>query len=234
MRTVVITGANRGIGLGLCIHYLTQGWQVKALCRTPMAAKELAQIERLGCHNQLQQISVDLLDMDSTEQMIKQLKTQCGHIDLLINNAGIGLNQVFGQWTMEGFQQNYMLHTVVPALLIQGLFGQLAEQAKIVQLTSGLASIANTKGTGLSAHFEPYALSKTAVNALSKRLAEKFRDSQLTFCALSPGWVRTQMGGQDAPDSVAEAVLKLSQVIERIGPADSGTYLDENGHVMPW
>ncbi|WP_096086313.1 SDR family NAD(P)-dependent oxidoreductase [Agaribacterium haliotis] len=224
-KCVLITGANRGLGLGFCQHYLALGWRVYACCREPQLLEE-----RLQNHSKLLAVSLDLSCNSSIEQCVNLILSSSSQFDLLINNAGISCNADFGQWCAEDFEQSFRINAIAPALLVQGLRETLKPAAKIVQLSSGLASASNALSQKASDAFASYAMSKAALNMLSAKLAANLPEQ--VVLSMSPGWVRTQMGGADAPESVQELVPKFCSSIERLSAEHSGGFFDENGEVI--
>lgn len=234
MKTVVITGANRGIGLGFCHHYLIAGWQVIAISRTKPELKESKSFTKTHI-SKLIHIETDLNNEDSINAVINKLSVleikDLG-IDLILNNAGIAEHQHFGQWSQAAFINSFTINAIAPALLIQTLSPLLANKAKVIQLTSGLASF--DLNISPLAEFDSYSMSKVAVNMLSKRLSTKLSNKEILVCSISPGWVKTQMGGKEAPASVEQAVIDITNTIENLTISQSGSFFDELGNVLPW
>lgn len=231
MKTVVITGANRGIGLGFTASYLKEGWCVIALTRNGLNAEFIDTLNDEKKRNLLQ-VNVELESETSIQNAAKKIVGLCKHIDLFINNAGVSLDQSFGAWTQEAFIKSYQVNAVAPALLIQALEYHFNENSKIIQLTSGLASI-DTAINPLGP-FDAYGMSKAALNMLTRRVAKKFESQKITVCALSPGWVSTDMGGDEAPVTVDQAIPLLTHTIEQLSVTQSGGFFDEQGKEIPW
>ena len=226
-KSIVITGANRGIGLGLCKHYLQAGHSVIAACRAPLSSSSLTQnTDRLTC------LTLDITDGKSIEEFTQAIKTLGIKIDLLINNAGVTQHQSFGEWNQASLLDSFNVNTIGPALLIQSLDEQLANHGKIIQLSSGLASIANTKDSQDT--LTPYSMSKTALNMLTKRLASLYTSRNITVASVSPGWVQTDMGGPEAPDTIEEAIIKLTHTIETLTLKETGQFFDEQCQPIRW
>ncbi|WP_077339069.1 SDR family NAD(P)-dependent oxidoreductase [Pseudocolwellia agarivorans] len=228
MKTVVITGANRGIGLGFLNYYLSNGWQVIALSRSAIDQSTLNRNIDECFHN----LTVNLLDESSINNTAKSINNLCNGIDLLINNAGVAEHEVFGEWSQAALTTNFQVNSVAPALLTQALSPQLNQHSKVIQLSSGLASIKNNLSP--LEGFDSYCMSKAAVNILSRRLAFKLADKKIIVNAISPGWVKTDMGGPEAPATITEAVNTLTQTIEMLSMENSGKFLDENGKKIDW
>jgi NAD(P)-dependent dehydrogenase (short-subunit alcohol dehydrogenase family) len=153
-------------------------------------------------------------------------------IDCLINNAGISLEEDFGSWTSQGFEANFQANTLGPALVSQAMTSLMGEGAKIVNMSSGMASI--ELNLNPQAGLDAYAVSKAGLNFVTRRLAEKLKERAIAVVAVSPGWVRTEMGGADATASVEEAVQCLVQTIDTVTIEQTGAFLAETGEPLPW
>ena len=124
------------------------------------------------------------------------------------------------------------MNAVAPALLVQALSSLLAKKAKIIQLSSGLASF--HENIAPLENFDSYSMGKVALNMLTKRLSAKLESREISVCSISPGWVKTDMGGENAPVSVNDAVKGITATIEKLTIKQSGDFLDEHGNVIPW
>lgn len=231
MKTVVITGANRGIGLGFCLHYLEAGWQVIALSRVKPDINETKYITNEDIPY-FHHIEVNLNDEASINSVLEKISDVIHCIDLIINNAGVAEHESFGQWSQAAFLKSFSINAVAPALLVQTLSSLLTKKAKVIQLTSGLASFHHNIQP--LAEFDSYSMSKVAVNMLSKRLSAKLVDREIGVFSISPGWVRTEMGGEEATTSVSQAVQYISTTIESLSISQSGGFFDEHGKVLSW
>ena len=227
-QTVLITGANRGLGLGLSRHYLARGRHVLAACRDP----EKFPAQAAGASGSLRVLPLDLEDPAFASWLADQVREDGRSLDLVINNAAICKEEALGQWTGSAFTASFVVNAVGPALLVQAIREALTDGAKIIQLSSGLGSIAHIPRS--PDVYTSYAMSKAALNMLTARLAVELADRNIVVCAMNPGWVRTDMGGPDAPETVDSAVEKLTSTIERLGPADSGKVLSAEGIPLAW
>lgn len=230
MATVLITGGNRGIGLELVRRYLKEGWTVHACCRKPEAAKALQNLAR--SETRLQIHALDLLDAASIRRLPEALNG--APIDLLINNAGVSGpadQQLFGRMDYEAWLEMLQVNTFGPMKVMEALLDNLlaGSQKHVVSMTSGLASIANQEGYMLA-----YSSSKTALNAVMKSLSVALKDKGLRVNLLSPGWVRTEMGGTEAPISAEQSASQLYDNIAALGKDDSGLYIGLEGNLLPW
>ena len=224
---VLITGASRGIGLALCRYYLERGYPVLAACRQPEA---LAAV--LGEYKNVRIEALDIADENSIQHFAECVESLQLQIDLLINNAGVTIDQTFGKWTQQAFLHSMNVNAVGPALLVQALQGSLNAGAKVIQLSSGLGSIG---GVGEQADpFCAYAMSKAAINMLTAKLAVIVKERAICVAAFSPGWVQTDMGGPDAPETVDELVVKLCPSIDALTLAHSGGFYEADGKKINW
>jgi NAD(P)-dependent dehydrogenase (short-subunit alcohol dehydrogenase family) len=230
--TMLVTGANRGIGLELARQYGEAGWRVLACCREPARAADLREIvdahdERVIPH------ALDVADSRSRSALAKKLDGE--PIDVLIHNAGIyGPNGVgLGHNTDEkAWIEVLRVNTIAPLKLTELLVDNVAASGRrvIAVMSSGMASIAdNTSG---SAYL--YRSSKTALNAVARSLSIDLAPRKITVVALCPGWVQTDMGGSKAPLPVGRSVGGLRRVLDELKPADSGSFIRYNGERVPW
>lgn len=232
MPTIMITGANRGIGLELVRQYAADGWNVLACCRSPENARELNQLAAAAEGK----ISVHLLDV-TNEQQRKALAAQFKGkpIDILFNSAGVS-----GSWNMQGFGQCQtdewleVLHinVVTPMLMMQDFAANVAlsERKIIANMSSKMGSVTdNTSGGSYL-----YRSSKAALNMVNKSAAHDLARKGIAVVALHPGWVRTDMGGPNGELSVEESVTALKRNLANVTLADSGRLLDIDGSTIPW
>jgi NAD(P)-dependent dehydrogenase (short-subunit alcohol dehydrogenase family) len=222
--TVLVTGANRGIGLELARQYSAAGWQVIGTARKPAQAGELA---ALG----VRIVQLDVTDAASVARMAEEIGTQ--PIDILINNAGIlPVMRSLGDIAFDTFTRIIDVNTVGPARVTQALIDNLqrGQVRKIVNMTSGLGSIGNNRSGG----FYGYRESKAGLNMFTKTLAAEFGPDGFICIVMDPGWVKTDMGGPNAPTRVEDSVAGIRQVVEGLTPADNGTYWTFEGEPTPW
>lgn len=230
MRTIFITGSNRGIGLGLAQSYLQAGNKVIAAARNPEGARDLWELER-DYGNRLQVVTCDVSDEKSIESLKGQLNGVQA-IDVLINNAGVYLdgNKGLSELTSEIVQKSFQVNVTGPLLVTRVLLPllQKAKQPVVGNVSSMMGSITDNKSGGSYA----YRMSKTALNMFTKCLAQE--DKRLIAVTLHPGWVQTQMGGPNALITVEESVSGLFKLLESLKPQDSGKFYDFRGQEKPW
>jgi NAD(P)-dependent dehydrogenase (short-subunit alcohol dehydrogenase family) len=223
-RTVLITGANRGIGLEFARQYSKAGWTVISTARDPETAAELNQLAA-------KVVQLDVTDAASVERLAQDLAGTA--IDLLINNAGIQpLMWTLAELDFDAYEQALAVNTIGPVRVTHALLPQLraGELRRIVNITTNLSSIADNKDGG----FYGYRESKTALNMFTRSLAAELGPEGFICIVLHPGWVKTDMGGPQAPSQVDESVRAMRGVIDRLAPADNGTFQTYAGEQMAW
>ena len=226
---VFITGANRGIGLELARHALTLGHTVHAGVRSPEQAKELSMLKTSNpklCH-------VHTLDVRDGAQ-ITRVCAALAHesLDLLINNAGVLLQSDadFTDLSEAAVLDSFNINCMGAIRVTQGLIPALerSRNPKIVQITSKMGSIEDNTSGGAYA----YRISKAALNMFHKCLSIEY--PKVTCLALHPGWVKTEMGGKEAPIEPSDSALGLWRVIDGAGAEMSGGFFDFRGQEIPW
>jgi NAD(P)-dependent dehydrogenase (short-subunit alcohol dehydrogenase family) len=218
MPTVLITGANRGIGLEFARQYSADGWDVVATVRESSPGLDAlgVRVERL-----------DMRDLDAVAGFGERLDS----LDLLVANAG-----TYGPKSPENGQEGeewldtFAVNTVAPYLLAQSVLPLIARsEGKLIAISTRMGSIEDNNSGGYIA----YRSSKSALNMAWRSLAIDNRDG--TTCAvLHPGWVQTRMGGRSAPLSPEDSVSGMRKVIDDLTPADSGGFFSHDGSEIPW
>jgi NAD(P)-dependent dehydrogenase (short-subunit alcohol dehydrogenase family) len=225
---VVITGADKGLGLELARQYEAVGATVIAGCLQPDGSDVAEIASRSG---RLQPVSLDVTSESSVAAFRDRLSDE--PVDLLINNAGVHFRKwsvpeqvVFADW-----ERTLQVNTLGPARVSFALRAHLAKAgtAKLVTISSDWGSVSNHPGTAYD-----YCSSKAAVNSLMRGMARNWAADGITIAMIHPGWTRTDMGGAEAPDTPAENAERVRAVIEKLTPADNGRYLDNAGNDMPW
>jgi NAD(P)-dependent dehydrogenase (short-subunit alcohol dehydrogenase family) len=229
--SVLITGANRGLGFEFAKQYLADGWQVYAACRDPDSASELRRLADASGHK-LRILNLDVTDLSSVKAAAAEVDGQA--IDLLINNAGIGgpRGQTVGNIDYEAWAKVLDANTMGPMRVSEAFVDNVArsERKLIVTLTSGMGSIAdNTSGGSVA-----YRSSKAAVNMVMRSLAIDLAPRGITCVVVNPGWVQTDMGGPHATITPAASVTSLRRLIDTLGPAQSGKFFNYNGREYAW
>ena len=227
--SVVITGANRGIGLELVSQYLADDWQVYACCRRPELATQLA---GLALNSTLSIHQLDVGNPESVKKLSLALLKQ--PIDLLINNAGIygGERQSFGDIDYDQWKQVLDVNTLGPYRVSTALANQVGNSARrlMVNVSSAMGSIERYTTGG---HYI-YRSSKAALNMVTVNLAHDLRSRGITVLSVHPGWVRTDMGGSSADISTQTSAAGLRQLISNSTIDDSGRFFSWDGSALPW
>jgi len=209
MATILITGAGRGLGFELARQYRQDGWRVIGTLREEL----------------------DVTNTDQVKEFASKLKDV--PIDVLVCNAGISgkRGMALGRFDYAEWETVLRVNLLGAAALIEALVDNVAasERKTIAVMSSRLGSISETSGDTL-----PYATSKAALNLLARGLAVKLSQKDIVVVALSPGWVRTGMGGESAPLAPEISVKGLRKVLAGLRRQDSGSFLSYDGTTIPW
>ena len=228
--TILITGANRGIGLELSEQFAEDGWQVLACCRNPDDAGQLQALNERGLAIELH--ALDVTDYEQMATLAEQLANR--PIDILLSNAGIygSKGTGFGQVDAEEWRQVLEVNTIAPLMLTQAFVEQVAasQQKLVAVISSKVGSIADNSSGGSYV----YRSSKTAVNQVVKSLSIDLADRGISVISLHPGWVQTEMGGPNAEIGTDESVSGLKSILQSAGRAQSGQFIEFNGDSIPW
>lgn len=231
MTTVLITGANRGLGLEFCRQYAADGWDVIACCRKPEEASDLAKLARQ--YTTIQVETLDVADFDQIDALSKKLSDCC--IDVLINNAGVyGDKQSggFGQLDYQAWTNSLAINTQAPMKMAEAFLRQVkcSRNKLIVNISSLMGSIADNDSGGSIL----YRSSKAALNAAMKSLAIALKDQSVGVLTFHPGWVRTDMGGPNGLIDAAESITGMRTLIKNFSLDQSGSFVKYDGTPMPW
>lgn len=231
-RNVLLTGANRGIGLEFARQLLARGDHVIATARHPSQAHELGRL--IGEHpGRLHVLPLDVMDPKAEAEVARELPLILGdeRLHLLINNAGLlHSGERFGQVPAKNLEDSLRTNAMGPFLLTQAVAPLLADGAKVANMSSQLGSITNTQSFGTPT----YCISKAALNMATRLLAAALGERGIAVVSLHPGWVQTDMGGEQAPVKPTDSVRGLLQVIDRLDIAKSGSFVDWQGKSLPW
>ena len=232
MKTLLITGASRGIGLEFCTQYAAEGWRVLACCRDPGKADALSKLAA-QYPEQIKLYALDVTNQAQIEQLAQSLADET--IDLLINNAGVfpsSDKRGFGHTDYAEWMAAFNINTMAPLKMAEAFVNQIARSKlkRIVTITSQMGSIDdNTSGGSYL-----YRSSKAAANMVVKSLAVDLKEKGITSVAFNPGWVKTDMGGPNAMIPVEQSVADMRKVIAGLTLADTGKFIGNDGVVIPW
>jgi NAD(P)-dependent dehydrogenase (short-subunit alcohol dehydrogenase family) len=219
MPTILITGANRGLGLEFARQYAADGWKVVATAR-----ETSSELDSLG-------VTVERLDMSDLES-VASFGSRLQSLDLLIANAGTyGPKDVTNADDAQDWLGTFTVNTVAPYLLAQSVLPLIeAARGKLIAISSKMGSIADNGSGGYLA----YRTSKTALNSAWRNLALAVRGKSVMAAVLHPGWVQTRMGGSSAPLKPEQSIAGMRKVIDGLGANDSGGFFNYDGASVPW
>lgn len=229
MASWLVTGSNRGIGLGLVREALSRGHEVIAAARDPGAAELMGLASR---HPALSTVAMDVTSDASVAAAAERFRGQ--PIDVLINNAGSYGPKQQGAFDvdLDGFLATLAVNTVAPFRVLRAFRANLtaaAPSAKVVTISSSMGAFSGT-GTGTLA----YRASKAGVNKAVQAVAGELLGHGVISIVMHPGWVRTDMGGPAATLSVAEATTAIVRAIDRLTAKNAGQFLNYDGSPLTW
>jgi NAD(P)-dependent dehydrogenase (short-subunit alcohol dehydrogenase family) len=232
MKRILITGANRGVGLELARQCAARGDQVFAGCRSPENTASLKEIST-QYPGQVTILPLEITDEESIGQCAALVKAKTDALDILINNAATSEHgETVRTFRAEQALKQLHVNAVGQILVVQGFLAlmQAAESPQIINVTSEAGSIATMD------HFRGYYYygSKAAINMYTRCLAWDPEMEGGIVIAMHPGWVRTRMGGPDAHLSAAESAEGILKVIASLTPADNGKFYTWEGNEYPW
>ena len=232
MPNLLITGANRGIGLEFARQYIESGWRVFACCRNPDQATLLKQLASMHA-NSLSLHKLDVSDFDEIDRLSAELADQ--DIDLLLNNAAIFLDthdNELGRTDYEAWIYSLRVNSMAPLKMTEAFINQVSRstQKKVINITSKMGSIADNTSGG----YYLYRSSKTALNMVTRNLSIDLMPHGIMTATLHPGWVQTDMGGPNALITAGSSVAGMRRVIEQLTLADSGKFYAYNGKEIAW
>ena len=231
-RTVVVTGANRGLGLEFVRQLLARGDRVVAGCRQPGHADALTQLAA-AFPGHLHIAPLDVADEHSRRAFAAEVAALHPSIDLLVNNAGVlPAGERFGALDPRVLEHTLQVNTIAPLLLAQALAPQLArgQRPRVLNLSSRLGSMALTQAFQTPS----YNISKAGLNMATVLMARALNPMGVGVLAASPGWVRTDMGGDKAPVTAAESVRDMLEMLDRRAEPGAGEFVDRDGGPLPW
>ena len=226
MSTILITGANRGIGLEFAKQFHAKGWKVWATSRSISNAGEL-----IGIISYENVIELDVSQSDQVIAMENQLREQNVKLRCLINNAGVMTDRVgIDKVSQDDMVQAFKVNSASPVMLVQTLLPMLKSGCKIVNISSLMGSITDNSSGG----YYSYRMSKAALNMAVKSMSQDLRRKNISVFAFHPGWVRTRMGSLIAPVSTKKSVNGMMHILDQLSISDTGKFYNFKGEELPW
>lgn len=231
MKTILITGANRGLGLEFTRQYLEDGNEVIATARNMDTIDDLTDLrdeheDRLAIHE------LDVTDTETIESTHEAVVESHGELDLLINNAGtMGSKESFDSITELDLETVFDVNTLGPFRVTQQFLPMVqSSSGKVIFITSLMGSI---EDNGIGGSY-PYRISKAGLNMLGRTLSNDYPESEVKFLLLHPGWVKTRMGGDGAKIDRTTSVSGMRTVIADLNEEMNGEFYNYDGEQMPW
>ncbi|HEY7906792.1 MAG TPA: SDR family oxidoreductase [Wenzhouxiangella sp.] len=223
MSTLLITGANRGIGLEMAKQFQAAGHQVIAVCRE--SSDELQSIPGIRVES-----GIDVTQADDLADLTQRLEGV--ELDVLINNAGllVGTSLEGIEQELDAYRSQFEINTLAPLRVTAALLGSLKAGSKVVIITSRMGSVADNTSGGQFA----YRISKAGVNSAGVSLAHELKPKGIAVGLLHPGYVRTGMTKHTGHIDPDEAAAQLMQRIEELDLASTGSFRHANGEPLPW
>ena len=222
MAQVIITGANRGIGLAITRILASRGDQVVAVCReTSDELDQLADQVITG---------IDVADEDAVAGLTTVLAELCPKVDVLINNAGIFENETLDNMAFDQIEQQLQINAIAPLRMTMAILPLMSEGGKVANITSRMGSMADNTSGG----YYGYRASKAALNAFGKSLAMDLEPRGIAVAQLHPGFVQTRMvnfAGDITPEGAATGLVSR---IDALDLRTTGTFWHANGDTLPW
>lgn len=229
-RTVCITGANRGLGLGFTRDFLRRGWTVAATCRTPGEAVELHELQ--AEYGELLLIAeCDVTSSESVQEMARVVAGKIPALDILVNNAGVLPDDDSITIVQEDvLLSTFNINVAGPVRVTQALLPlvRLGREKKIIHISTEMGSIGSNKRGGAYS----YRISKASLNMLMKNLSLELRGEGIVSMALHPGWAQTDMGGVNATVSVDLSIRGMMELIGNATLQESGRVFDYTGREL--
>ena len=225
MHNILIIGANRGLGLEFAKQYSNEENNVFATTRNKNDAKELYSIKNIKV------FELDLNSDKSLDNFIKDISSQ--KIDILIHNAGIFRDEQLDEdLDINAWMNEMRINAVVPIILARKLKNniQMGTDKKIIFISSQMGSIDDN----YSGRFYFYRSSKSALNSAAKSLSIDWKEEGISILILHPGWVKTDMGGDNAKLEIPDSISQMIKVIQDLNVANSGSFVNYAGEKLEW
>ena len=217
---VVITGANRGIGLALTQQFVNRGDTVTAVCRTPSDALKQLNVNIIE--------GIDVTDSGGIAALANKLNGK--PIDILLNNAGLLEREQLGALNTQTIEAQFRVNAMGPLLVTDALRGNLSDGSKVIMITSRMGSMADN-GSGA---YYGYRMSKAALNAAGVSLANDLKEAGVAVAMLHPGFVQTEMVNNAGDISAETAAERLIARIDELNLSTTGQFKHSNGESLPW
>lgn len=247
MKSVLITGCNRGIGLGLVQQLLKQPKPPEHIIATCRNIEKAATLNEIAAkNNNVHVLEIDVTHFNKYPEFINKIEKIVGDngVNLLFNNAGISTK--FSRISLvkvEQLTENFVVNTVAPIMLAKACLPLLKKaslknehlpigvsRAAIVNISSILGSVEKNHDGG----FYPYRCSKSALNIASKSLSLDLKNDKIFVISIHPGWCKTDLGGKNAPLEVDDTVYKMVETLKTLKSEHNGGFIQYNGEVLPW
>lgn len=219
-KNIVITGANRGIGLAMAKVFSEQGDIVYALCRQSSQA-----LENLGV-NIITNVDV------ATSQGLNTMKAALSHIkiDVLVCNAGILRDEQLNNLNLDTIREQFEVNAVAPLAVVDSLNNQFKDGSQVAMITSRMGSIADNGSGGRYG----YRMSKAALNAAAMSLSKDLAYKNIAVGIYHPGYVQTDMVNYGGDISASESAGRIVHLINTLTMKESGVFKHSNGEILPW
>jgi NAD(P)-dependent dehydrogenase (short-subunit alcohol dehydrogenase family) len=230
-RVAFVSGANRGIGFGLTLEMVQHGCKVAAGYRDETRSEKL--LVEAEKHGSILPVKVDVTIEEDQENLYQFIENQLGHLDILVNSAGVNINEPaqVNELNWQDLARSLEVNVGGPLLTSKTLYPllQKGKEKKIINISSQMGSIQLTGGGAT-----PYRVSKAALNMLTRNQALEYKREGIAVVSIHPGWVRTDMGGPAAPMTVTESARKIFQLIKMISLSNTGEFISVTGDTIPY
>ncbi len=232
-QTILITGANRGIGLAVTTRYLEKGDNVLGACREPQKSEALRDLEKLY-PGKLKMVSLDVNSDESAAAAGKEAASKTEKVDVLINMAAImpTYDVKLEQLDLNDCKKAFETNVLGPLRATRAFLPLLRKSSnpRVLNVSSGVSSLTHKDNP----FFYAYGTSKTALNMMTRILAFEFKKENITVIALDPGWVKTDMGGVNAPLTPKESSTGIVKTADSLNAEDSSFFFDYTGKKLDW
>lgn len=225
MKTIVITGVSRGIGRALAIKFLEEGWRV-------LGTSQSGSVDY--SNDRLEIFKLDLADTASIEKCCDAMRDRGGHIDALINNAGTLEDEDETRVIVDKLRKTLEVNLIGTIGFTERILAMMAKEARILNISSAAGSLNDDpEESHFPYHYPAYKISKAALNMYTRTLSGRLKNegSQITVSSVHPGWVKTDMGGEEAPLEPAEAASDIYDLL--ISGPESGQFWYKS-RKYPW